>query len=214
MELPTGAIVLSEHDVSPPTVHLPEVDHARPEKYVKLDWDNIIDRARRANGRWILVANAVRPSVMRTIRQKRHRALQREDGELIARPGETVDLPDGTTVMDIYAYWKWADDSYNLLSAKADRPRKITLSEMTTTKLRAVIGTLGESQSEVVRDALLSYVLHGTRYVKEGTSELSVTIPDQLWEQARQRAEDEGLKFSKVVEFEVQRQLRKRSTST
>jgi hypothetical protein len=182
----------------------------RRTKYAMLPWDEIVDRAKSANGRWILGAQAVPMSVLRTVRQGRNEKVARPDGRLVPKPGEKATLEDGTEVVDLYVRWEWTPGfEPPIANAPGVSKRQVTLPAYLAEDLRRAAAGRDEPRAEILRRTVAELAVHGTNYVPPPTPDLTFEVNDYVWERAQQRVQDAGVPFHPAFVQELRRQLRK-----
>jgi hypothetical protein len=182
--------------------------------YVKPDWPAIIAEAQRASGRWVLIANAAPRSVMRTIRQQRHRALRHAEGILLGREGEVATLVDGSEVVDIYGKWVWFNpDAAPKRAVTGKSERRLAMRPQDRDALIAYAASIDRTRTQLLDEVLAKFINHGTTYRRHRQHREIVkfdSVNDYLWRKAQERAEVDGVKLVDALRFELRQLARGR----
>lgn len=182
----------------------------RRTNYAKLPWDDIVDRAKSANGRWILAASAVPTSVLRTVRQGRNEKVNNLDGRLVPKAGEKATTPEGAEVVDLYVKWEWTPGfEPPAPNAAGFTKRKVTLPAHIAEDLKNAAAGRDEPRAEILRRAVAELAVHGTTYTVPPTVDLTFEVNDHVWERAHQRVDEAGVPFHPALLQELRRQIRK-----
>ena len=183
----------------------------RRTEYVKPPWDDIVDRAKAANGLWVLGAQAVPLSVLRTVRQGRNAKVNRAEGRLFSKPGERATTEDGDTVVDMYVRWEWTPGFEPPIAGAQSSGfsrRKLTMPKRVGEALRDAAAEIGAPRGEILRRAVAEIAVKGTTYTPPETMDLTFEVNDYVWEQAQDQVADAGVPFHPALLQELRRQIR------
>lgn len=183
----------------------------RRTKYVKPQWDDIVDRAKAANGLWVLGAQAVPLSVLRTVRQGRNAKVNRAEGRLFSKPGERATTEDGITVVDMYVRWEWTPGFEPPIAGAQSSGfsrRKLTMPKRVGEALREAAAVIDAPRGEILRRAVAEIAVRGTSYTPPETVDLTFEVNDYVWEQAQDQVAEAGVPFHPALLQELRRQIR------
>lgn len=179
----------------------------------RADWQDIVTRAKAAQGRWILGLNAAPIRVMETVnRRASNRWLNDPDGRLYGVAGEKATLPDGSVICDVFVRWEWfhPENAPKILVAGEDQRNLRVPRDMKIAVNAYVAAHPGVTQTGLINEILKKYVRYGTRLkpTPQANEQLRATVDEELWTKALFRAEKDGMPLVEIVRYELGRRLR------
>ncbi|MGC5173352.1 hypothetical protein ACLQ2Q_22140 [Microbacterium sp. DT81.1] len=179
--------------------------------YAKLPWDDIVNRAKRAQGSWILGAQAVPESVLRTVRQGRNKKVTRLEGRLVPRGTAGANTPNGVKVVDLYVRWEWTPGfEPSTPDAIEFSKRSVTLPVTVAEAVRSAAADRGESVDDILPRAIEELAVRGTTYREpppSPPSRMTFLVNDDSWDRAQDRVEEVGVSFGPAMVLAVRRQI-------
>lgn len=176
------------------------------------DWEDLVTRAKAAQGRWVLGLQAAPVRVLETAnRRSSNRWLNDPDGRLYAMPAERATTADGEEICDVYVRWEWFNPAHApKIPITPAEFRTLRLPRELKVRLNEYAAATHRDQSDIINEVLKKYVRYGTRAkpVPQASEQQRATVPEELWTNALLRAEKDGMPLVEIVRYELARKLR------
>lgn len=172
-----------------------------------LDWKEILFRAKRAEGEWVMVAGAQPATILRTIKVRRNQALRDEkDGVLEGK----MPIVSDEGIGDLFVRFEWRTPPPKRMD-RGNSKRQLRILMMPPElrrRLKKRAHTRNVPVSDFAERALRRYVNRGHN-ISDPTlmEQQGVHVSIEIWDAALERARIEGVVLADVLRDEIEYDL-------